>query len=431
MTRKMKDSGVEWIGEIPEDWVINPLSNRFKEHKVKNIGNTEKNVLSLSYGHIVKRNVDNNKGLLPESFETYNIVFPGNIVLRLTDLQNDQKSWRVGLVKDKGIITSAYLTLEAECNDISNTFYYYLFHIYDRTKIIYNMGNGVRQNLKYSELCKLPIVVPPIEQQNHIASFLDTKCSLIDAAVQKERGIIGKLKEYRQAVITEAVTKGIRAGVPMKDSGVEWIGEIPEGWDVIKLGFVADVQTGPFGSQLHNEDYVEEGTPIITVEHFGDNIINHSNLPLVSDEDVIRLKKYILIDGDLVFSRVGSVDRCVLVSPEEQGWLFSGRCLRVRLGNNVNKKFINYCFNKKAFREYMNLIAVGSTMPSINTSILSNVKIPMPSFEEQTSIVFHLDAKCSAIDATIQKRELAIEKLTAYKQSLIYECVTGKKEVLG
>ncbi|MDD2286658.1 MAG: restriction endonuclease subunit S, partial [Paludibacter sp.] len=236
---------------------------------------------------------------------------------------------------------------------------------------------------------------------------------------------------YRQAVITEAVTKGIRAGVPMKESGVEWIGEIPAGWDVIKLGLVADVQTGPFGSQLHNEDYVEEGTPIITVEHFGDNIIKHSNLPLVSDEDVIRLKKYILAEGDLVFSRVGSVDRCVLVSHEENGWLFSGRCLRVRLGNNINKKYINYCFNKKAFREYMNLIAVGSTMPSINTSILSNVKIPIPSLEEQTSIVFHLDAKCSAIDATIQKRELAIEKLTAYKQSLIYECVTGKREVLA
>ena len=270
----MKDSGVEWIGEIPEDWVINPLSNKFKEHKVKNIGNTEKNVLSLSYGHIVKRNVDNNKGLLPESFETYNIVFPGNIVLRLTDLQNDQKSWRVGLVKEKGIITSAYLTLGAECNEISNTFYYYLFHIYDRTKIIYNMGNGVRQNLKYSELSKMPIVVPPIKQQNRIASFLDTKCSVIDSTIEKERELIDKLKEYRQAVITEAVTKGIHAGVPMKDSGVEWIGEIPEGWNVIRFRNMAYIRYG-LGQPPRELD---TGLPLIRATNIDHGKINNKDL---------------------------------------------------------------------------------------------------------------------------------------------------------
>ncbi|MEH7484832.1 hypothetical protein V7157_27940 [Neobacillus drentensis] len=155
--------------------------------------------------------------------------------------------------------------------------------------------------------------IPPIEEQVRIAKFLDNKCSKIDETIEKEKEIIEKLNAYKQSVITEVMARGLCPDSPKKDSNVRWIGEIPDKWSVMKLGVVADVQTGPFGSQLHQEDYVEVGTPIITVEHFGDdNTILHKNLPYVSDEDVKRLEKYRLILGDLVFSRVGSVDKNVI-----------------------------------------------------------------------------------------------------------------------
>ncbi len=419
----MKDSGVEWIGEIPKEWVINPLSNKFKEHKVKNIGNTEKNVLSLSYGHIVKRNVGNNKGLLPESFETYNIVFPGNIVLRLTDLQNDQKSWRVGLVKEKGIITSEYLTLEAECNDISNTFYYYFSHIYDRTKIIYNMGNGVRQNLKYSELCKMPIVVPPIKQQTHLASFLDTKCSLIDSTIQKEREVIGKLKEYRQAVITKAVTKGIRPGVPMKDSEVEWIGEIPEGWGLRRLGYLSSMIV-----PMRDKPTAFDGDiPWIRIEDFDGKYIEKSKSNQnITQEIINKMNIKVYPAGTVLCSCSCTLGICAIVSKA----ICSNQTF---IGIVPNDKIIsNYLYYlMSASSERLQYLSSGDLQVYLSRTDFEHLHVAIPKVEEQQEIASFLDAKCSAIDATIQKRELAIEKLTAYKQSLIYECVTGKKEVLA
>lgn len=154
-----------------------------------------------------------------------------------------------------------------------------------------------------------------------------------------------------------------------------------------KLSEIATVQTGPFGSQLHREDYVEIGTPIITVEHLGENRIVHENLPRVCDEDKERLSKYSLRTNDIVFSRVGSVDRRAFVSENEDGWLFSGRCLRVRTNSeNIDSKFLSFYFGQESFKEYIRGIAVGATMPSINTKILSDIQITLPSIEEQKAI---------------------------------------------
>lgn len=169
-------------------------------------------------------------------------------------------------------------------------------------------------------------------------------------------------------------------------------------WKEYKLGELADVQTGPFGSQLHMDDYKEIGTPIITVEHIGDNRIIHNNLPLVGDEDKERLKKYTLREGDIVFSRVGSVDRRAFVSSRENGWLFSGRCLRVRPLHSVNSRYLSYFFGLEGFKETIRRIAVGATMPSINTSILSNVTVYLPHLDEQQRIAGVLSSLDDKID---------------------------------
>ena len=202
---KLKDSGIEWIGSIPEHWEIRKLSRLFKERKCKNTGMKEHNVLSLSYGKIKKRDIENNMGLLPESFETYNIVIPGNIVLRLTDLQNDHRSLRTGLVKEVGIITSAYVTME-RIMDIDEDYYHKLLHTFDIMKGFYNMGDGVRQSLKFNELNKLLLPQPPLSEQKEIAEYLDKKCNQIDEAIKQKEETISKLEEYKKSLIFECVT---------------------------------------------------------------------------------------------------------------------------------------------------------------------------------------------------------------------------------
>lgn len=169
-------------------------------------------------------------------------------------------------------------------------------------------------------------------------------------------------------------------------------------WKIYKLSDIADIQTGPFGSQLHNDDYVKIGTPIVTVEHLGSRKFSTQNLPCVSDEDKTRLSKYVLTEGDIVFSRVGSVDRCSYVSCFEEGWMFSGRCLRVRCCNLCNPLFLYYYFCKESVKQYIRSIAVGATMPSINTKLLSEISIILPPLNIQNKIADTL----SAIDDKIE-----------------------------
>ncbi len=178
---------------------------------------------------------------------------------------------------------------------------------------------------------------------------------------------------------------------------------------VVALSQLADIQTGPFGSQLHKEDYVENGTPIVTVEHLGRRIFTEQNLPKVSAVDKNRLSKYVLQEGDIVFSRVGSVDRCSYVDREHEGWMFSGRCLRVRPNNKVNPLFLYYCFCLESTKQFVRNIAVGATMPSINTKLVGEVPISVPSLDTQKKIASVL----SVIDDKIEMNDRLNENLAA------------------
>ena len=194
-------------------------------------------MLSLSYGKVKRKSIDTVEGLLPESFDGYNIIEKDDIVLRLTDLQNDHTSLRVGLAEERGIITSAYLTIRNRSNFCPKYLYYYL-HSFDIAKGFYGMGAGVRQGLNWDGVKWLKILAPSVPEQERIAAFLDAECAEIDAVLEKTRASIEEYKKLKQAVITQAVTKGIRGDRPMKNSGIEWIGEIPAEWDVIRNAFL-------------------------------------------------------------------------------------------------------------------------------------------------------------------------------------------------
>lgn len=194
------------------------------------------------------------------------------------------------------------------------------------------------------------------------------------------------------------------------------MGGVSMEWKEVRLGEVADVQTGPFGSQLHKENYVNKGTPIVTVEHLGNKWFTSQNLPMVSDEDKLRLAKYCSQEGDVIFSRVGSVDRCSYVSKEYSGWLFSGRCLRVRPRSGINPEYLYYFLTNEGTKQYIRNIAVGATMPSINTKLLNEVPITIPSLDDQrriASILSSLDRKIelnNKINADLEEMAQAIFK---------------------
>ena len=202
---EMKDSGIEWIGEIPKDWDTHPVYAYFEEGKTKNYRMQEQNLLSLSYGRIIRKDINTNGGLLPASFNIYNVVEAGDIIIRPTDLQNDKRSLRTGFVKEQGIITSAYIDLRPK-KDVNSEYYHYLLHSYDIIKVFYNMGNGVRQGLNYSEFAKLLLLEPSQAEQQQIVDYLNAQCSEIDTLIADKKRQLDILADYKKSLIYEYVT---------------------------------------------------------------------------------------------------------------------------------------------------------------------------------------------------------------------------------
>lgn len=200
-----KDSKIDWVGTIPSHWNTHPMYYYFEECKHINSLGEENNLLSLSYGKVIRKDINTNGGLLPNNFNTYNIIEKDDIVLRLTDLQNDRRSLRTGIAKERGIITSAYVTLRAT-KVLNAQYFYYLLHAYDLMKVLYNMGSGVRQGLNYDELSKMMLIEPLLDEQNEIATFLDKKCSEINTCIEEKKEQIFTLEAYKKSIIFEYVT---------------------------------------------------------------------------------------------------------------------------------------------------------------------------------------------------------------------------------
>ena len=202
---EMRDSGIAWVGDIPAHWITHPLYFYFGARKNKNALGLETNLLSPSYGKIIRKDINSNGGLLPESFNTYNIIEKDDIIIRPTDLQNDKRSLRTGIAREHGIITSAYIAMKA-IKSVNPEYFHYLLHAYDVMKVFYNMGNGVRQGLNFSEFSRLMVFEPTIEEQNAIVEYLKEKCDEIDLAIAEKKQQIETIEEYKKSLIFEYVT---------------------------------------------------------------------------------------------------------------------------------------------------------------------------------------------------------------------------------
>lgn len=414
--REMKDSGLEWVGKIPSEWVSHPVYYYFGERKNKNIFGQENNLLSLSYGRVIRKDINTNGGLLPESFNTYNIVEAGDIIIRPTDLQNDKKSLRTGLCRERGIITYAYIALRP-IKKLNSGFFRYLLHAYDISKVFYNMGNGVRQGLNFSEFSQLMVFEPPREIQDRIADFLDTKCAEIDALTADIQTQIDTLEQYKRSVITETVTKGLNPDAEMKDSGVFYMAPMNASWHLTKIGYIC--------TKL-SRSFVPEDTALIC-SNKGKVQVRADDLTgiMVSDDNAMQGIRA----GDIAIHGMDTWHGAIALSE------FDGKITRVVhvCDSTEDKRFIVYYMQHLAFQGVYKLISNGvrgNTSDFRSWDKVRDIWIAIPKTrQEQKAICDYLDRQCNAVEEVISTKKQQLEVLADYKKSLIFEYVTGKKEV--
>lgn len=417
--RTMKDSGLSWVGEIPSDWVAHPVYYYFGERKNKNIFGQEDNLLSLSYGRVIRKDINTNGGLLPESFNTYNIVEAGDIIIRPTDLQNDKKSLRTGLCLERGIITSAYIALRP-IRRLNSGFFRYLLHAYDISKVFYNMGNGVRQGLNFSEFSRLTVFEPPIEIQDKVTQYLDTATAEVDKIISDIQTQIDTLEQYKRSVITETVTKGLNPAAETKDSGIEWVGRIPAHWPIHpvysyygerknknRLGKEDNLLSLSYGRVIRkdintNDGLLPESFNTYNIVEAGDIIIRPTDL----QNDKRSLRTGLVKEHGIITSAY--IDLCPL--------------------KQVDSRYFHFLLHAydvmKVFYNMGNGVRQG-----LNYSEFSRLMVFEPPYEEQVAMADYLETKVTEVDAIIEQKKEQMAVLDAYKRSLIFEYVTGKKEV--
>lgn len=424
----MKDSGIKWIGSVPASWNVRTLYQLATRVNNKNSDLSEQNLLSLSYGKIKRKDINTNDGLLPASFDGYNIIEAGDIVLRLTDLQNDHTSLRVGHATERGIITSAYTTLRP-INPAHSRYLYYLIHAFDLKKGFYGMGSGVRQGLNYDEVKELRVVLPSQEEQDAIVTFLDTQCQEIDEWIEQTKASIEEHQIWKQSIIYEAVTKGITPNVATKDSGTEF-GFIPRNWTVIRL---KNISTSIYkGSGITKEDVVTDGE--IPCVRYGEIYSKYSfyfdNCVTRTNENNVLSKRY-FSQGDILFAGTGE-------SVEEIGkniaYLGDDTCLAggdiIVVTHEQNPVFLSFALNSYYGQVQKGRGKAKLKVVHISASDIGNIVVFLPPLEEQKAIADYLMDKKTAIDEIISEKQALITNLEIYKRSLIYETVTGKRKVV-
>lgn len=406
-----KTTSIPWLPEMPKHWDLVGLNILFKDNKEKNKGMKEKLILSLSYGNIIRKQKDENFGLIPESFETYQILNEGYIVLRLTDLQNDKRSLRVGYVKERGIITSAYTGLVP--NKVVSRYYYYLLHYLDLRKHFYSLGGGVRQSSDYNEIKKEKIPLPPIPEQTAIANYLDAKTEQLNTFITKKQKLIDLLKEQKQAIINEL----------LQDN---------EGnWEKRKLKYLIKGKL-KYGANESGIEFKTEYPRYIRITDFGSDgkLRNDSMLSLLLEV----AKDYLLKDGDILFARSGgTVGKTFQFRNFEDTSLkscYAGYLIKAEPNEKIILSDFLYVYTLSGFYEqWKEGIFNKATIENIGADKYSQLLIPVPPIAEQKEILRLIRVETDRIEVAIGRIEKEIEMVKELKQSLIAEVVTGKIKV--
>ena len=419
--REMVNSGIPWIGDVPKSWKIVRNKDVFNNSKTlvgENWINTQ--LLSLTTKGIKPVAIGSTSGKVPDSYETYQVVEKDNLVMCLFDL--DCSAVFSGLSPICGMISPAYKALTIK-KGYSPDFYAKWFdYIFDGRKFMF-LSKNIRYSLTYDEFASLQVVAPSLSEQQRIAEFLDRKCCEIDEMIGLQEQIIEELKAYKQSVITEAVTKGLNPAAPMRDSGIEWIGSIPEHWEVKRLK-----QESVFinGFAFDSEDFkIDDGVRVIRIGDIGLKADFENCVRAITNPNI--LTPYRIENGDILIAMSGATTgKCCIVDEAEEAYINQ----RVGIIRSDIRKIIYYSLQTPYFMEFVNLNNAGSAQPNISSKAIGEFPIlNMPTIEQQ-AIADYLDEKCADIDSLIQTKQSKIDSLKEYKKSIIYEYVTGKREVL-
>lgn len=430
MTRAMKECDIEWCNTVPENWEIKANKYIMSKHKELCTNYNGEDILSLTMKGVVVRDLDAG-GKMPTSFDGYQRIYPNNLLMCLFDYDVTPRC--IGLIKNNGLTSPAYSQFVMKDGN-SSRYYYYYYLMIDHTKELLHLAKNLRHSFTEEQLGAIKTPVPPVDEQQKIADFLDEKCKHIDAVLEKTRASIEEYKQLKQSVITEAVTKGILPNRPMKDSGIEWIGQIPEDWNISKVK--REFSYGS-GLPITKENLIENGVPVISYGQihakFNTGVELDDKLYRYVSEDYLETNSNSLVNKyDFIFADTSEdlegCGNCVYIS--EQLVLFAGyHTIVLRSKKAQDNKYTAYLFKSAMWRNQITSRVTGIKVFSISKKILNECTLLVPPLNEQLKIVNYLDSKCSEIDKLINKKEKLIEELETYKKSLIYEYVTGKKEV--
>ena len=420
--REMKDSGIEWVGQIPKGWELRRAKTLFTQRNSK--GNEIEVLLSPTqkYGVVPQSQLEGVVQVKEDTdLQMFKTVHKGDFVISLRSFQG---GFEYSLYE--GVCSPAYQVFYPT-SPICDTYYRYLFKSQSFISKMNNLTVGIREgkNIQYVDFANSQIPVPPLAEQERIAAFLDAECAEIDTVLEKTRASIEEYKKLKQAVITQAVTKGIRGDRPMKDSGIEWIGDIPAEWNkdkVIRVFSVIGSGTTPKSS---DENLFDGNTPWIQSGDInGENLLVTKNCvsnSAIESYSALRVYQAPYLVVAMYGASVGNlslsmIDACV------------NQACCVLKKPTINLKFSFYIF--KAVKDYLARKAVGGGQPNISQETIKQLWLPIPSADEQIEISNYLDEKCRSVDALIAKKQQYLTEIENYKKSLIYEYVTGKKEVI-
>lgn len=427
--REMKDSGIEWIGEIPVGWEVCRIKELFHEVNERCENGNDYTLLSVSeyYGVSPKSQRISDDDMLThaETLDGYKVCHENDIVM------NIMLAWKraLGVSQYEGIVSPAYCVYRTN-KELDSKYFHYLYRTDMYANLFKQFSTGIidsRLRLYPDKFLSLKCQVPPLEEQHRISTYLDTKCEKIDSIIARQQEVIEKLKAYKLSVITEAVTKGLNPDVRMKDSGVEWIGDVPEHWEITKFKYLSL----EIGDGIHTTPEYDLAGSIYFINGNNirfDNLVFKDNTNTINEDEYKKYKPSLLTTDTILITLNGATyGKTSFYNGEKV--LLGKSAGYITLKPTENKRFLRYYLQSNAAKLIMEISLLGSTIANLSLNTLKNFSMSYPPKNEQCEIVEYLDKKCSAIDSAIAKKQAVIEKLTAYKKSLIYEVVTGKREV--
>ncbi len=424
MAREFKDSGIEWIGRIPKEWKVKPHKHLMR--KIKNIclKYNGEDIISLTMNGVVVRDL-NAGGKMPTSFDGYQYVYPGNLLMCLFDIDVTPRC--VGLIKNDGLTSPAYSQFTL-FDGVFGPYYNYLLRYMDDEKCILHLSKNLRSSLTEDDFGQILTIYPPLNEQQRIADYLDKKCGEIDELIALQEQMIAQLTDYKQSVITEAVTKGLNPDAELVPSGIDWIEDVPKGWKIMPLKWILKKPL-QYGANESGNTFDESLPRYVRITDILNNNLREDLQKQSLTEE--QANGYILEDNDILFARSGAtVGKAFIYKPKYGRCAFAGYLIRAQINNQNDSNFVYYYTQSSAYEEWKKQIFIQATIQNIGADRYSILDIPIPPLSEQQSIATYLDTKCFEIDSLIAIKQQKIETLKDYKKSVIYECVTGKTDIV-